>query len=213
MWCWCPIPDIRFFSIGPSLACADVQTYDLKEENGYLPDLKAMDGELLKKTKFMIVSYPLNPVCRIAPDSFYEELIPWAKEHEIIILHDNAYSDIIYDGHVGKSILQFPGAKENCIEFYSLSKSYNYTGARVGFLVGNEYLRYFRNRFSSVSAYHSRWSAVTCWIIDTRSSIGRLPRMPSSCTPRMASVYILSNCAASPRRASHLPAMVALLVL
>ena len=135
-----PNPGYPIFSIGPSLACADVQTYDLKEENGYLPDLKAMDGELLKKTKFMIVSYPLNPVCRIAPDSFYEELIPWAKEHEIIILHDNAYSDIIYDGHVGKSILQFPGAKENCIEFYSLSKSYNYTGARVGFLVGNEYL-------------------------------------------------------------------------
>lgn len=62
------------------------------------------------------------------------------KEHDIIIVHDNAYSDIIYDGHIGKSILQFEGAKENCIEFYSLSKSYCYTGARMGFLVGNEYL-------------------------------------------------------------------------
>ena len=81
-----------------------------------------------------------NPVCRIAPDSFYEALIPWAKAHNIIIVHDNAYSDIIYDGHTGKSILQFEGAKENCIEFYSLSKSYNYTGARAGFLVGNETL-------------------------------------------------------------------------
>ncbi len=135
-----PNPGYPIFSIGPSLAMADVHTYDLNEENDYLPDLDAIEEEILKKTKFMIVSYPLNPVGRIAPDSFYEKLIPWAKEHEIIILHDNAYSDIIYDGHTGKSILQFPGARENCIEFYSLSKSYNYTGARVGFLVGNEYL-------------------------------------------------------------------------
>lgn len=135
-----PDPGYPIFSIGPSLAMADVRTYELRAENDYLPDLKALDEELLKKTKVMIVSYPLNPVCKIAPDSFYEELIPWAQEHNIIIIHDNAYSDIIYDGHVGKSILQFEGAKENCVEFYSLSKSYNYTGARVGFLVGNEYL-------------------------------------------------------------------------
>lgn len=135
-----PDPGYPVFSIGPSLAMADVRTYELKAENGYLPDLDAIDDETARKTKFMMVSYPLNPVCKIAPDSFYERLIPWAKERNIIIVHDNAYSDIIYDGHVGKSILQFEGAKENCIEFYSLSKSYNYTGARAGFLVGNEYL-------------------------------------------------------------------------
>ncbi len=135
-----PDPGYPIFSIGPMLALADVRTYELREENGYLPDLKGMDETLLARTRFMIVSYPLNPVCKIAPDSFYEELIPWAKAHNIIIVHDNAYSDIIYDGHIGKSILQFPGAKENCVEFYSLSKSYNYTGARVGFLVGNEQL-------------------------------------------------------------------------
>lgn len=135
-----PDPGYPIFSIGPSLAMADVRTYELSAEKDYLPDLDAIDDETALKTKFMIVSYPLNPVCKIAPDSFYERLIPWAKERNIIIIHDNAYSDIIYDGHVGKSILQFEGAKENCIEFYSLSKSYNYTGARVGFLVGNEYL-------------------------------------------------------------------------
>lgn len=135
-----PDPGYPIFSIGPSLAQADVRTYELKEENNYLPDLKGMDEKVLEKTRVMIVSYPLNPVCRIAPDSFYEELIPWAKEHNIIIIHDNAYSDIIYDGHIGKSILQFPGAKDICVEFYSLSKSYNYTGARSGFLVGNEFL-------------------------------------------------------------------------
>lgn len=135
-----PDPGYPIFSIGPSLAMADVHTYELRPENDYLPDLDSIDEETCKKTKMMILSYPLNPICKIAPDSFYEKLIPWAQKHEIIIVHDNAYSDIIYDGHVGKSILQFEGAKENCIEFYSLSKSYNYTGARAGFLVGNEYL-------------------------------------------------------------------------
>ncbi len=86
----------------------------------------------------MIVSYPLNPICKAAPDSFYERLIPWALENEIVIIHDNAYSDIIYDGRVGRSILSFERAKEVAVEFYSLSKSYNYTGARMGFLAGNE---------------------------------------------------------------------------
>ena len=135
-----PDPGYPVFSIGPALAMADVRTYELRPENNYLPDLKAIDEETCKKTKFIMVSYPLNPICKLAPDSFYEELIAWAQAHDIIIVHDNAYSDIIYDGHVGKSILQFEGAKENCVEFYSLSKSFDYTGARAGFLVGNEYL-------------------------------------------------------------------------
>ncbi len=135
-----PNPGYPIFEVGPSLAQADVRTYNLTVENDYLPDLDAISDKILEKTKFMIVSYPLNPVCRIAPDDFYKKLIVWAKKHNIIIIHDNAYSDIIFDGHVGKSILQFEGAKENCVEFYSLSKSFNYTGARVGFLVGNEEL-------------------------------------------------------------------------
>lgn len=133
-----PNPGYPIFGIGPSLAGAEVVTYDLTEENHYLPDLEHMDEDLLARAKCMIVSYPLNPVCRTAPDEFYEKLIPWAIEHNIIIIHDNAYSDIVYDGRVGKSILRIPRAKEIAVEFYSLSKSYNYTGARVSFLVGNK---------------------------------------------------------------------------
>lgn len=132
-----PNPGYPIFGIGPSLAGAEIVTYDLTEENHYLPDLDNMDVALFEKTKCMIVSYPLNPVCKTAPDSFYEKLIPWAMKHNIIIIHDNAYSDIIYDGRIGKSILRIPKAKEIAVEFYSLSKSYNYTGARVSFLVGN----------------------------------------------------------------------------
>lgn len=133
-----PDPGYPIFAIGPALAGAKLVTYQLSEENHFLPDLEAISKEYGKKAKMMIVSYPLNPICKTAPDSFYEELIPWAKENEIIILHDNAYSDIIYDGKVGRSILSFEGAREVAVEFYSLSKSFNYTGARVGFLVGNE---------------------------------------------------------------------------
>lgn len=137
-----PDPGYPIFAVGPSLAGAKLATYELYPENDYLPDLDKIAASYGKnsgnKAKIMIVSYPLNPICKTAPDSFYEKLIPWARENEIVIIHDNAYSDIIYDGRVGRSILSFDGAKEVAVEFYSLSKSYNYTGARMGFMVGNE---------------------------------------------------------------------------
>lgn len=132
-----PNPGYPIFGIGPSLAGARVVTYDLLPENDYLPVLSDIPEEILRRTKFMLVSYPMNPICKCAPPSFYEELITWAKKHGIILLHDNAYSDIIYDGREGISILSIEGAGEICVELYSLSKSYNYTGARMGFLVGN----------------------------------------------------------------------------
>lgn len=132
-----PNPGYPIFAIGPSLAGAKLVTYDLLPENNFLPNLEAIDAQICKEAKFMIVSYPMNPICKTAPKSFYEQLIAWAKENNIIIIHDNAYSDIIFDGREGISILSVEGAKDICVEFYSLSKSYNYTGARMGFLVGN----------------------------------------------------------------------------
>ena len=132
-----PNPGYQIFSIGPKLCGAETAAYDLIEENGYLPDLSAIPEELLKRVKFMMISYPLNPGCKCAPESFYEEVIAWAKKHHIVLVHDNAYSDIIYDGVPGRSILSYEGAKEVAVEFYSLSKSFNYTGARVSFLTGN----------------------------------------------------------------------------
>ncbi|MDE6884074.1 MAG: aminotransferase class I/II-fold pyridoxal phosphate-dependent enzyme [Lachnospiraceae bacterium] len=148
-----PNPGYPIFGIGPSLAGAEVVTYDLTEENHYLPDLDGMEEDLLARAKCMIVSYPLNPVCKAAPDAFYEKLIPWAAAHEILIIHDNAYSDIIYDGRVGKSILRIPGAKKTAVEFYSLSKSYNYTGARMSFLTGNREVVDCFKRFRSQIDY------------------------------------------------------------
>lgn len=135
-----PNPGYPVFTFGPSLAGADIRTYDLIEEKGYLPNLSDIDEELARAAKCIIVSYPLNPVCKCAPQSFYEELIAWAKKYDVIIVHDNAYSDIVYDGKIGKSFLSYEGAKEIGVEFYSLSKSYNYTGARMAFLAGNREL-------------------------------------------------------------------------
>lgn len=133
----CPNPGYPIFEMGPWLCGAEIAYYDLHEENHYLPDLDAISEDLAKRAKMMVVSYPLNPVCVAAPRSFYEKLIAFAKKYNIIILHDNAYSDIIYDGREGISFLRVPGAKEVGVEFNSLSKTYNLTGARISFVVGN----------------------------------------------------------------------------
>lgn len=148
-----PNPGYPIFAIGPSLAGAELVTYPLTEENGFLPKLDEIPEDICKRTKMMIVSYPLNPVCAIAPRSFYEELVEWALKNEIIIIHDNAYSDIVYDGNEGISFLSIPGAKEVGAEFYSLSKSFDLTGARIAFLVGNEKLVQNFKKFRSQIDY------------------------------------------------------------
>ena len=133
-----PDPGYPIFEIGPQLCGAECVHYPLLVENNYLPDLEHFDRELAKKARFMVISYPANPLGAAAPDEFYPRLIEFAKRNEIVILHDNAYSEIIFDGRVGKSFLSFAGAKEVGVEFNSLSKTYNLTGARVSFVLGNQ---------------------------------------------------------------------------
>ena len=133
-----PNPGYPVFSAGPFLCGCQIETYELRKENHFIIEFDRIPEELARKAKVMIVSYPLNPVCVTAPARMYEELIAFANKYNIIIIHDNAYSDIIYGGKVGRSFLSFEGAKEVGVEFYSLSKSYNYTGARMSFVVGNK---------------------------------------------------------------------------
>lgn len=132
-----PDPGYPIFELGPYLCGANCVHYPLLAESDYLPDLEHFDAELAGKARFMVVSYPANPLGAAAPDEFYPRLIEFAKRNHIVILHDNAYSDIIFDGRVGKSFLSFEGAKEVGVEFNSLSKTYNLTGARVSFVLGN----------------------------------------------------------------------------
>lgn len=132
-----PNPGYPIFSIGPKLCGAKTVSYPLYEKNGYLPVFSDIPEETARAAKFMVVNYPSNPTCAVADDAFYRELIAFAKKYEIVILHDNAYSDIVFGGKTGGSFLQYEGAKEVGVEFYSLSKSFDYTGARMSFCVGN----------------------------------------------------------------------------
>lgn len=133
-----PNPGYPIFEAGAYLSGAEQYQYDLLEENNFLPVLSDIPEEIAKRAKVMVVSYPYNPVCKAAPDSFYDELIAFAKKYDIFIIHDNAYSDIIFDGRKGGSFLQHPGAMEVGAEFFSLSKSFNVTGARLSFMIGRK---------------------------------------------------------------------------
>ena len=132
-----PNPGYPIFSIGPMFCDAQIVEYPIYPEDNYLLKFENIPEEIAKKAKMIVVSYPLNPVCAVADDAFYEGLIAFAKKYNIMVLHDNAYADIVYGGRVGKSFLEYEGAKEVGVEFYSLSKTYNMTGMRVSFTVGN----------------------------------------------------------------------------
>lgn len=132
-----PNPGYQIFSAGPYLTGAELVDYPLLEENGFLPDLEKIPEEIADRAKLMVVSYPANPVCTTAPHSFYEELVRFAKQHNIVVVHDNAYSELVFDGGDGISFLSIPGAKEIGVELNSLSKTYRMTGCRISFVVGN----------------------------------------------------------------------------
>ena len=132
-----PDPCYPVFADGPSLAGAALHYMPQRKENHYVIDLKEIPEEVARAAKLMIVSYPNNPTAVLAPDFFYLELIAFAKQYDIIVLHDNAYSELVFDGRSCGSFLRFPGAKEVGVEFNSLSKTYGLAGARVGFCVGN----------------------------------------------------------------------------
>lgn len=132
-----PDPCYPVFADGPQLAGAELYYMPQKKEHGYVIQLKEIPEEVAKRAKLMIVSYPNNPTTAMAPDSFYEELIAFARKYDIIVLHDNAYSELVFDGKRCGSFLRFPGAKEVGVEFNSLSKTYGLAGARIGFCVGN----------------------------------------------------------------------------
>ncbi len=130
-------PGYPIFCDGPVLAGAELYKMPQKPENGWLVDLTAIPEDVARRAKFMIVSYPNNPVTSLAPPSFYKDLVAFAKKYDILVLHDNAYSELVFDGQTCGSFLSFEGAKDIGVEFNSLSKTYGLAGARIGFAVGN----------------------------------------------------------------------------
>lgn len=132
-----PTPCYPAFITCAKLAEAEPYYYPMVKENNFLPDVSSIPKEVARKAKFMIVSLPSNPMGSVGTPEVYKEIIEFGKKYDIIIIHDNAYSDIVFDGNTCGSFLNYEGAAEVGAEFFSLSKSFNVTGARLSFFVGN----------------------------------------------------------------------------
>lgn len=131
-----PNPCYPVFIAGAKLAGAVPFYYPLVKEYSFLPYVKGIPEDVARRAKYMIVSLPANPVGSVGTPALYEELVAFAKKYDILLIHDNAYSDIIFDGAEGHSLFNTPGAMDVGVEFFSLSKSFDVTGARISFLVG-----------------------------------------------------------------------------
>lgn len=132
-----PDPAYPVYRTAVSFAGGAPVIMPLLKENRFLPDLDAIDPAVAKKTKLIFLNYPNNPTAASADRAFFKKLIDFAKENEIIVMHDNPYSEVYYDGQRSLSIFEIEGAKDVAVEFHSLSKTYNMTGWRIGAVVGN----------------------------------------------------------------------------
>jgi LL-diaminopimelate aminotransferase len=132
-----PDPGYPVYHIATMFAGGRSYFMPLLRENGFLPDLDAIPRSVLAKAKILFLNYPNNPTSATADRKFFRKALALAEEHNLIVAHDAAYTEIYFDGNKPKSILELPGAKKRCIEFHSLSKTYNMTGWRIGFAVGS----------------------------------------------------------------------------
>ncbi len=133
------VPDPGYPIYAASLAIAGVEPIKvpLRAEHGFLPDLDAITEEQWRRARFILLGFPSNPVASVAELSLLEKLVALAKRHQVLVVHDLAYSELAFDGFRPPSILQVPGALDIAVEFHSLSKSFNMAGCRIGFLAGN----------------------------------------------------------------------------
>lgn len=132
-----PDPGYPIYHAGPVLADAQLAYMPLLESNGFLPDLEAIPPEVARRAKLMIINYPSNPLSAVAGRDFFEGVVDFATNYNIPVAHDVTYSELAFDGYRPMSFLEVPGAREVGIEFYSVSKTYNLAGIRLGFAVGN----------------------------------------------------------------------------
>lgn len=133
-----PDPSYPVYEIATMLSSGIPHKMPLLKENDFLPDLESLPSEVLNKTKIMFLNYPNNPTTAVATKEFFKKAVELAHKFGFLIAHDNAYSEITFGGYIAPSILEVEGAKEVAIEFHSLSKSFNMTGWRIGFVAGNE---------------------------------------------------------------------------
>ncbi len=132
-----PTPAYPVYNIGTIFAGGISHFMPLVEENDFLPDLSSIPDDVAKKAKLMFINYPNNPTSAVATEEFFQDVVSFAKENDILVCHDAAYTEMAFDGYSPPSFLQVEGAKDIGIEFHSLSKTFNMTGWRIGFAVGN----------------------------------------------------------------------------
>ena len=130
-------PGYPVYEIGTMFAGGETVRLPLSEEDGWLPRLDEVPADVAARARILWLNYPNNPTGAVAPTSFFETAIEWAREHDVVIAHDLAYADVTFDGYVAPSILEIDGARDVAIEFNSLSKSFNMTGWRIAMAVGN----------------------------------------------------------------------------
>jgi LL-diaminopimelate aminotransferase len=130
-------PGYPVYTGGPWLAGAEPVLMALQPEHGFVPDLEAIDERVVARARLMYLNYPNNPTGAVVPEGFFERVVEFAREHDILVVHDNSYSEITYDGYRAPSFLATPGAKDVGIEVFSLSKGFNMTGWRCAVVVGN----------------------------------------------------------------------------
>jgi LL-diaminopimelate aminotransferase len=130
-------PGYPVYTGGPALAGAEAVLMPLQPELGFAPDLDGIPGEALSRARLLFINYPNNPTGAVVPDGLFERVVVLAREHGLLVVHDNAYSETTYDGYVAPSFLAVPGAKEVGVEVFSLSKGFNMTGWRCAAIVGN----------------------------------------------------------------------------
>ncbi len=132
-----PDPGYPVYSIGTLLANGVPFTMPLRADNGFLPDLDAIPADVAHRARLIWINYPNNPTAAVAPREFFERIVAFGQRHDILVCHDNAYSEVSYDGYRAPSFLETPGARDVGVEFHSLSKTFNMTGWRIGMMVGN----------------------------------------------------------------------------
>lgn len=134
----CPDPGYPVYNIGTMFAGGEAYSMPLLEENGFLPDLSAIPDDILTRSRLMFLNYPNNPTSAAATKEFFKEVVAFASKHNILVCHDAAYTEVYYDNEPPVSFLEIPGAVEVGIEFHSLSKTYNMTGWRIGWVCGKQ---------------------------------------------------------------------------
>ena len=130
-------PGYPVYTGGPLLAGGEAELMPLLPERGFTPDLRAIPAEAVERARLIYLNYPNNPTGAIVPEGFFDEVVAFAQERDILVVHDASYTETTFDGYVAPSFLQTPGAKEVGVEVFSLSKGYNMTGWRTAAIVGN----------------------------------------------------------------------------